>query len=100
MIQIPINLNGLPIQLVLLSNGQVAFVRVANFFAILDEYEDNDDRVCAAFYPDKFYLLKNEEENEYSYNTMYPYKEEEIMLEWLKSLNLIEPNWKAVFGEQ
>jgi len=88
--QIQIPIRGLPIHLVLLSNGMVVFVRVAAFTAIL-EATKLDGSPYGYFFEEDFTLYADKESNEFSYNTMYAYKTIPVMLKWLKSQELQNP---------
>lgn len=88
--QIQIPVRGLPIHLVLLSNGMVVFVRVAAFSAII-EATKTDGSPYGNFFEEDFILYVNKESNEFSYNTMYDYKTIPVMLKWLKSQELQTP---------
>ena len=82
-VQMPVG--NMPINLVLLSNGQIAFVRVGNFKALFDQGEAGG--VSAVFYEEDFSIGKET----YQYNTAYPYKEISDMLTWLQAQALIKP---------
>jgi len=88
--QVQIPIGNLPINLVLLSDGTLVFVRVAKFGCIIDQAPEGG--VGAVFYDDHF-LVENEE---FWYNTVYRYKEKPNMLKWLQAQNLTEPS--VVFG--
>ena len=75
----------MPINLLLLSNGSVAFVRVANFKTLFDQSEHGG--VSAIFYEDSFSIGSET----YQYNVAYAYKEIPDMFCWLKVQKLEEP---------
>lgn len=81
--QAQIGIGSLPVNLILLSTGQLVFIRVANIGVLFD----NNDGIDAVFMDDGFRL--NDEE--FSYNTLYWYKEIPLLLQWLKNQNLQEP---------
>jgi hypothetical protein len=89
-LQIPIG--NMPINLVLFSeNRTVAFVKVANFEALLDQPEDGT-YVGAFFYPEGFSLFRSEAESEdFDYNVRYPYYQMPLMKGWLMQQNLQLP---------
>jgi hypothetical protein len=82
--QYQIALGSLPVHLILLSNGTVVFIRVANFNVIFDQKHDG---VNAVFIDDHFTLSGTD----YFYNTIYEYKQIPEMLAWLKQQNLQQP---------
>ena len=90
MYQIQLPLVAMPINLLFLSNGQVAFVRVANHKALFDQAEAGG--VSAVFYEDCFSIGSEA----YQYNTSYNYKEIADMLAYLKAQNLIEPTLQHI----
>lgn len=83
-IQVPIG--SMPINLLLLGSGEVAFARVANFKALFDMCPVVGG-VDAAFYEDAFTIGSET----YHYNTAYPYKDIPGMLSWIVAQKLIEP---------
>lgn len=83
--QVQVPIGNLPVQLVLLSNGTLVFVRVANIGGIIDQAPEGG--VGALFFNDSF-QIGNEE---LWYNTIYHYKGKPEMLKWLQQQNLIEP---------
>lgn len=89
--QCQVPLAGLPVNLVLLSNGTLAFVRVAEFVGIYDQRAFGQD-VDAMFGRDDFAFIHDEGYDEFAYNTAYNYKEIPSMLKWLQQQNLEEPN--------
>ena len=82
--QIQVPIANLPVNLVLLNNETLAFIRVNNFKAIFDNPE-NPSGTSAVFYEDKF-LIDNVD---YNYNQTYPYKTMPSMLLWLQQQRLI-----------
>ncbi len=72
-----------PIQLILLENGEVMFVRVRESKPIIDMVEE----IFAIFYEDGF-EIKGES---FEYSTPYTYKELPSMIEWLQHQNLQQP---------
>lgn len=85
MLQVQIPIGQMPINLILLSDGTVVFIKVATFGVIFDQKLDG---VSAIFEDDHFTLA----ESEFYYNTIYRYKEIPEMLQWLQQQNLQEPN--------
>lgn len=85
MFQVQMPIGNMPINLLLLSNGHVAFIRVANFNALFDQSENGG--VSAVFYEEDFSIGGEA----YQYNTAYPYKEIPKMLTWLQVQALIQP---------
>ena len=85
--QIAIQLGNLPINLHLLQNGLVAFTRIAAFPLIWEAFEEyeviiDDEGI-------KFITLDSEQE--VAYNSMYSFRDSEVMTKWLKSMNLQSP---------
>ena len=85
MYQVQVAVGNMPINLLLLSNGYVAFVRVANFKALFDQSKEGD--IVAMFYEEDFTVGAET----FQYNTSYAYKEIPDMLAWLKAQELIKP---------
>lgn len=85
MFQVQVPVGNMPINLILLGNATVAFVRVANFKALFDQSESGG--VNAEFYESDFSVGGEV----FQYNTAYPYKEIPQILQWLKAQNLIAP---------
>jgi len=85
MFQIQVPIGAMPVNLILLSNATLAFVKVANFGVIFDMPESG---VNAVFMEDDFRIGTET----YFYNTVYEYKTIPNMLTWLKQQNLQEPN--------
>ena len=88
-LQVPIG--SMPVNLILLSNRTLAFARVANFEALLDQPEDKSS-VSAFFYSDGFTLSRGEESADFDYNITYKYYEIPMMLDWLIKQNLQLPH--------
>lgn len=86
MLQAQIPLGGMPINLVLLSNGCIVFVKTCEFGVLFDYPEAG---LQAIFQEDHFRIG----EEEYEYNWMYPYKTMPNLLAYLQQQNLIEPQW-------
>jgi hypothetical protein len=86
--QVPIG--NMPVNLVLLSTGTLAFIRVATVGVIIDL---NPDGSVGALFSDENFIIGGEE---FEYNELYHYKEKPSMLQWLKTQNLTEPD--VVFG--
>lgn len=77
-----------PISLVLVTDGKhgnVVFIKTAPFTAVIDLKENGS--TYATFAQEGFTI----EEEEYSYNIQYPYKDMPVLLEWLKRQNLLFP---------
>lgn len=72
-----------PINLILLANGTLAFIRVMEFKGIVD-LPTNENYPEASFWRDGFQIG----DEVYEYNMAYPYKEMPVMLEWLKQQNM------------
>lgn len=90
MYQMQVQLAGLPITLVLLSDGTAVFVPMVAFSGILDQ---NKGQVNAWFYDDEFYIFGTDGvtiEN-YSYRVAYALRDYPLLVEWLKSLKLQLP---------
>jgi hypothetical protein len=84
MYQMQIPIGQLPINLVLLSDGTLVFIKVANFGVIFDHKLGGVD---AIFHEDSFTINGTD----YFYNTIYAYKEIPEMLQWLAQQNLQWP---------
>jgi len=74
-----IGVANMPINLILLTNGTLAFVRTDNFKALFD-MSPSPDGVGAAFYEDSFEIGGEG----FAYNTTYAYKEIPAMGQWLR----------------
>lgn len=85
--QLPIRLGSLPISLVLISDGSVAFVKSCNFKTICDVPEGVGEVV--AIFDNEGFQLGNT--SNFCYNVAYKYKEIPDMLSWLQQQNLQEP---------
>lgn len=85
--QLPIKLGSLPINLVLISDGSVAFVKAGNFKTICDFPEDENE--VDAIFDEAGFQLGNTDN--FCYNVAYRYKEIPDMLAWLVKQNLVEP---------
>ena len=85
-----VNLNGLPVALILLSNGNVVFVQRCRIVPIFDQ---NPGQVNAALFDDEFYLFTRDwsDVEEFSYRVQYALREYPLLVAWLKSLNLQLP---------
>jgi hypothetical protein len=87
--QVQIQLNGLPVVLICLSNGCVVFVRLPGKSILsLSSTE------LSFFVLDSYILIYPEgdtEPYEIEYQKMYNHKEHPIMLKWLQELKLQNP---------
>lgn len=86
LMQMQMALANMPINLVILSNGTLAFVRVTEFKALFD-MASTPEGVSAEFYENMFLI----DGVEYEYNSTYAYKTIPKMLKWLQAQNLINP---------
>lgn len=86
--QLQIKLGSLPISLVLISDGSVAFVKSCNFKAICDSGDDDGKQIVAIFDNEGFQLGNTDN---FCYNVAYRYKEIPDMLKYLQQQNLQEP---------
>lgn len=84
MMQMQVAVANMPINVVLLSNETLAFVRVADFKALFD-MAPSPKGVGAAFYEKMFAI----DDVDYEYNTAYAYKQIPSMLAWLQQQNLV-----------
>lgn len=82
--QMAVPLAGLPLNLVLISDGSLAFVKTHNFKCIVDQPED-DKKVAAMFDEEDFSIGT---ERQLAYNVAYRYSEIPCMLQWLLEQNL------------
>lgn len=89
MLQIQIQMAGLPFVLVLRSNRTLAIVPVQAFMGIWDECSS----VRAGFWPDEFQMTSSDGRvvESYFYNTLVRADECPLLIEWLKTLNLQLP---------
>lgn len=83
MMQMQLAIANMPINLVLLSNENLAFVRV-NEFKVLFDMAPTPNGVSAEFYEELFCI----DNVEYRYNTAYAYKEIPTMIQWLQQQRL------------
>lgn len=83
--QVQVPIGNMPVQLVLLSDGTLVFIKVARFGTILDQAPEGG--VGAVFTDDNFQI----DGEDFWYNTIYQYKEKPNMLKWLQQQNLQEP---------
>lgn len=83
--QIAQQLSGLPIQIIFLSNGCVAFQRMTDFATIVDTSPQGDIKA----------IISNENmligSTEVSYNVMVEYKHLPEVKQWLVDQNMISP---------
>jgi hypothetical protein len=68
----------------------VVFVRVAAFTSIL-EAAKIDGSPYGYFFEEDLILYADKDSGEFSYNTMYEYKQIPVMLKWLKAQELQNP---------
>lgn len=73
---------GFPVTLLLIPNGEIAFVPNCRFKGMYD-YSTDDLYV---FFDSAGFVING---NEYNYHTAYAYKELPDLLEWLKGQNLM-----------
>ena len=83
-VQIPIG--TLPINLIALDNGDVAFVITQDFKSVIDQ-PSKDENVGAYFDKTSFSIA----DQSFSYSQRYAYKDIPVMLQWLKQQELISP---------
>lgn len=81
MMQVQVSIANMPVNLVLNSEGSLAFIRVADFKTIFDQPESG---INAVFNADGFSI----EDEKFVYNQFYQYKQMPQMLEWLKQQNM------------
>jgi hypothetical protein len=84
MFQCQVPIAGMPVNLILLSDGTIVFIKVGPVGVIFDQPETG---IVATFHESSFFI----DYVEYSYNTIYRYKQIPSMLTWLQQQNLIEP---------
>lgn len=80
--QLAVQMNGLPIQLILISDGRIGFNKLAQKFASVFDIPEQPGGIHAVI-SDEDLLVADEV---YSYGVAYPLTDN--MKEWLKSLNL------------
>lgn len=85
MYQVQVPICGLPVHLILLSDGTLVFIRVAKVGVIFDMPEDGLDAILT----DDGFSIAGED---FWYNTIYKYKEIPNMLTWLQQQKLIQPD--------
>lgn len=83
--QIAIPMAGLPLQLVLISNGKFGIVKTQDRFGCIYDIPEEPGGIHAVISDGD--LLVNDEV--YQYGAAYPLTE--TMKEWLRSLNLVAP---------
>jgi hypothetical protein len=84
--QLQVPIGSMPVNLILVLDGRLAFVRVAQFNTI----------VCAATAPGDIPAVFNFDDftigdTKYSYDMLYAYKEIPEMKQWLVNQNLVMP---------
>lgn len=79
----PIQIAGMPIGVACCSNENVAIVALAPFKAIID----NPSKYSAKYFQDAMVV----DGKEYDYNTWYNYKDDNVLLNWLKSQEMLMP---------
>jgi hypothetical protein len=79
--QAQVPLGNLPVQLILLQDGTLVFIRVSHVGYILDQGE------VSATFTDEGFIVGN---LELWYNTIYSYKDKPELLQWLKQQQLLE----------
>jgi hypothetical protein len=84
MFQVQVPIAGLPVHLILLSDGSLVFIKVGRVGVIFDM----PDTGVQAIFDERGFSIDGVE---YSYNTIYNYKMTPSMLTWLQQQNLIEP---------
>ncbi len=94
--QVQLPLAGLPITLVLLSNGCVVLVPMIAFSGILET--DPALEVRAWFFPDFFSLTDNEAGEDYDYRVPYLLSEYPVLKRWLIQQQLLESEIVRPFG--
>lgn len=95
MMQVQVEIGrGFPVQLVLVSNGQLGFVKVANFQAVFDQSESALE-VSPRFFFDVIEFVKDEVVvEEFRYKVLYDYKQYPHLLAWLKRQDLVLPHFE------
>lgn len=83
--QIAIPMAGLPLQLVLISNGKIGIVKTQQTLTKIFDIPEQPEGIHAVI-SDEDLLVGDEV---YQYGAAYPLTE--TMKEWLKSLNLVAP---------
>jgi hypothetical protein len=91
MMQTSVQLGTYPINLVLVSNGMIGFSPAAQFPVIVD-YLQSGTMVIA----DMGGIIIGDKS--YEYGKGYTYKDDDNLLEWLKSFNLMMPQFNNPFG--
>ena len=83
--QIAVQMQGLPIQLILISNGKFGIVKTQDRFGCIFDIPEQSGGIHAVISDED--LLVNDEV--YQYGAAYPLTE--TMKGWLRSLNLVAP---------
>lgn len=90
--QMMVPLGTMPINIVLLSEGSLAFVRTANFKGVVDQ--PTCENCPTAIFTEQGFTIGEET---FEWNTKYLYKEYKEMLQWLIAQKLEMPV-NNVFG--
>lgn len=89
MYQVAVQLAHMPLNLVCLSNGLVAFVRTQVFSTVWESCEGYT--VCIDEHGIKFTGERLVEDFDIAYNDMVSYKDNPVLKEWLVSMKLTSP---------
>lgn len=86
--------DSMPLVLLCLSNGTIAFAKLTHFHPVIDMQEDNG-LVKAEFHVDhiEFKSKSGETSQWFNYSTTYDYKQHPLMLGWLQQQNLQLPQF-------
>ena len=91
MYQIAIQLAHMPLNLVCLSTGQIAFTRSQHFSTIWESTEDY--QVCIDSDGISFTGESLAEPLDILYNSAIEWRDKEVLIKWLKSMNLQQPSF-------
>lgn len=91
MMQVAIQLGNMPLNLVCLSNGLIAFTRTQHFSTIWECGEGY--QVCIDHDGISFSGDKLAEPLDILYNSMTEWRDKPILLQWLQSMQLTQPTF-------
>ena len=89
MMQISFQLAHMPLNLVCLSNGLIAFTRSQHFSTIWESTDDYE--VCIDHDGISFTGKDLDEPLDIVYNDMIEWRDKEVLVKWLNSMNLQQP---------
>jgi len=88
--QAQIAMGGLPVNLVLISSGEVALIKNRRFQALYCDYSI-DGKIPAIISEQNVVIGTGEDAVEYAFDTLYKLADRDTLRSWLKQLNLEQP---------